>query len=425
MQNSLEQLFASVVHSSMTNGTQNGFTTLFLDLNSYFASVEQQLRPELRGVPVAVVPVDTDSTCCIAASYEAKALGIRTGTNVGEAKRICRDLKIVESRPDVYVRVHHQIVAAVESCVPVEKVYSIDEMLCKLTGRQREPHNALELAHRIKATIYGQIGEFMRCSIGLSTNRLLAKLATDMQKPDGLVTIALSDLPEKLYSLRLIELPGIGRKMEARLNNKGVSTVQQLCGKTEQEMRDLWGGIVGVRWWHWLRGDDIYEAPTQRGSVGHEHVLPPSDRNDTNARAILVRLIHKAAARIRSLDDRAGRMTVRVEHKGRSDWSVSRPLSSGSDTLEMLALFAAVWAERPNGIPYKVGVTLSDLKPSGTVAESLFPTDQKRDRLSKAMDSLNSKYGKHTIYPGGMHMSKDSAPTRIAFSSIPDPDLPE
>src|SRR6476620_6804545 len=128
----------------------DGFTTLFLDLNSYFASVEQQLRPELRGHPVAVVPVDTDSTCCIAASYEAKALGIKTGTNVGEAKRRCADLKIVEARPDVYVRMHHQVVAAVESCVPVEKVYSIDEMLCKLSGSQCEPAKALELARHIK-----------------------------------------------------------------------------------------------------------------------------------------------------------------------------------------------------------------------------------------------------------------------------------
>src|SRR5262245_57988153 len=136
--------------ASMASDSPTGYTSLFLDLNSYFASVEQQLRPELRGRPVAVVPMDTDSTCCIAASYEAKALGIKTLTNVGEAKRMSKDLIIVEARPDVYVRMHHQIVAAVESCVPVEKVYSIDEMLYKLTGRQREPENAILLARRIK-----------------------------------------------------------------------------------------------------------------------------------------------------------------------------------------------------------------------------------------------------------------------------------
>lgn len=410
----------------MTTGSPtNGFTTLFLDLNSYFASAEQQLRPELRGRPVAVVPVVTDSTCCIAASYEAKAFGIKTGTNVGEAKRICPQLEIVEARHDLYVNMHHRIVSAVESCVPVEKIYSIDEMLCKLTGSQQQPEKAVQLARHIKQTIYEQAGECMRCSIGLATNRLLAKLATDMQKPDGLVSIAVSELPEKLYGLRLSDLSGVGKKMEIRLRRKGVNSVQQLCAKSEAEMLDLWGSIVGARWWHWLRGNDLYEAPTQRRSIGHEHVLPPSDRNDADSRAILVRLIHKVAARIRSLDYCAGKMTVWVQHINAGDWSVNCPLGTGSDTLQMLALFADAWKDRPNKVPYKVGVTLSDIKPVAEVTESIFESDQGRARLSKAMDSLNAKYGKHTVYPAAMHSSKESAPMRIAFGSIPDPELPE
>ncbi len=110
---------------------------LFVDLNSYFASVEQQVRPDLRGRPVGVVPMTADTTCCIAASYEAKAYGVKTGTVVADAKRMCPGLVLVEARHELYVEYHHRIVEAVESCLPVTTVLSIDEMACRLMGRER------------------------------------------------------------------------------------------------------------------------------------------------------------------------------------------------------------------------------------------------------------------------------------------------
>src|ERR1017187_7457416 len=123
---------------------------LYVDFNSYFASVEQQLRPRLRGRPLGVLPVMTESTCCIAASYEAKAFGIKTGTMVREAKKRCPDMVFVEARPALYVQKHHELVAAVESCTPVGKVLSIDEMACPLMGSEQQRSKALALAQRIK-----------------------------------------------------------------------------------------------------------------------------------------------------------------------------------------------------------------------------------------------------------------------------------
>ena len=116
---------------------------LLVDFNSYFASVEQQVRPELRGRPIAVVPVMADTTCCIAASYEAKKFGIKTGTRVSDAKQMCRGIKIVEARPEIYVDYHNTLVETIESCIHVEKVWSIDEMLCELTGKLKERGKAL------------------------------------------------------------------------------------------------------------------------------------------------------------------------------------------------------------------------------------------------------------------------------------------
>ncbi|MEI7529428.1 MAG: DNA polymerase, partial [Elusimicrobiota bacterium] len=155
---------------------------LYLDMNSFFASVEQELNPALRGRPVAVVPLLSDSTCCIAVSYEGKAFGIKTGTNVGEARRLCPQMKFIEGDHANYIRYHNKIVEAVESCVPVEAVCSIDEMACRLTGYQQDLKAAEALAVKIKSTIRNTVGSSLKCSVGLGPNRYLAKIAGDMKK---------------------------------------------------------------------------------------------------------------------------------------------------------------------------------------------------------------------------------------------------
>src|SRR5271168_598341 len=162
---------------------------LFLDLNSYFASVEQEVRPELRGRPVGVVAVETDTTVCIAASYEAKAFGVKTGTMVKDARQMCPEMVFVEARHEIYVDYHHRIVKAVESCLPVTAVLSIDEMACRLMGRERPLLAAMRLAQQVKDAVKTQVGSTLQCSVGLAPNRYLAKIASDMEKPDGLVAL--------------------------------------------------------------------------------------------------------------------------------------------------------------------------------------------------------------------------------------------
>ena len=218
---------------------------LFVDLNSYFASVEQEVRPELRGRPVGVVPMMADTTCCIAASYEAKAFGVRTGTLVADAKRMCPELVLVEARHELYIEYHHRIVEAVESCLPVTAVLSIDEMACRLMGRERPLLAAMELGRKVKARILEQVGPMLRSSVGLATNRYLAKVASDMEKPDGLVALPLDILPEALRQLTLRDLPGIGAKTEKRLNEKGIHTMDELLALELRAGRRALGLGVG------------------------------------------------------------------------------------------------------------------------------------------------------------------------------------
>jgi DNA polymerase-4 len=395
---------------------------LFLDMNSYFASVEQQVRPELRSKPVVVVPVMTNRTCCIAASYEARAYGIRTGTNVGEARKACPQLKLVLADHEQYIRIHHEIIGAVETVLPVEKVCSIDEMVCQISPHQRLLNDAITLAGRVKQAIYTQVGSHLRCSIGLAPNRFLAKVASNMQKPDGLTYLTPNELPYKLYRLSLSDLPGIGRNMLVRLQNRGILNVQQLCSLSKNELIDTWQSVLGEYWWHWLRGEDSQDVPIHRRSVGHSHVLAPEFRSDDGARGVLVRLIHKAGSRLRRLGYWTRKMQLGLSYlNGYPRWQASAYLSRCQDTPAMLRAFEKAWVSRPRGgIPLKVSMVLLDLTSTINTPLPLFDEEQRNLRATKAMDVVNEQIGPNSLYFASMHEAREQAPMRIAFTHIPD-----
>jgi DNA polymerase-4 len=411
---------------SSTSGTREQVNCLFLDLNSYFASVEQQLQPGLRGKPVIVVPLMAETTCAIAASYEAKAHGIRTGTGVKEAKQMCPGLQIVEARHEIYVNFHHKIMEAVESCLPIAKIVSIDEAACALTGSQRQVEKALGLARQVKARIKQQAGEYLRCSVGLAPNTFLAKIASDMQKPDGLVVIRRSDLPHILYTLKPSDLPGIGHRMSRRLERNGIDTVENLCSLSAEQMRKLWGGVVGSRFWYRLRGEQIDDIVGPQSSVGHQHVLPPTLRNMEAARAVCQKLLCKAAVRIRRMNLWARGMSVYVSFsmgREKNIWEAHTRILESQDTLALLQTFCKMWQDCPQGKPSFVGVTLYDLIPAFLHTAGLFAEESRGEKLSQTMDRLNLKYGVNTLYVAGVHKVRDAAPPRIAFNSIPEFDV--
>lgn len=400
--------------------------SLYVDLNSFFASVEQQLRPELRGRPIGVLPVMADTTCCIAASIDAKRFGIRTGTPVWQARKLCKDIVFVQARPSIYVEIHHRIITAVESCTPVGEVLSIDEMACELMGSDREEANAIKLGRQIKRAIYDQVGEVLHSSIGIAPNRFLAKTASNMQKPDGLVVIRQNELPGRLYGLKLGALTGIGRAMEQRLNQLGIHTVEQLCTASKETLRHAWGGIEGERFYAKLRGDATAAAPTQRASIGHSHVLAPELRDPASALAVLKRLLHKAAMRLRHYGYCAGALGLHLQYMktgtGHPHWVDQARFSPHADTFKFNPVLAELWQRRPPdpGPILKVGVTLSDLVEHSQVTRDLFDPEDQHEPLNTVLDQINQRYGPNTLYFGGAHSSRGAAPMRIAFSHVPE-----
>lgn len=430
---------------------------LFVDLNSYFASVEQQERPEMRGKPVGVVPMLADTTCCIAASYEAKAFGVRTGTIVADAKRLCPQIVLVEGRHELYTEYHHRVVEAVESCLPVTAVCSIDEMACRLMGRERPLLAAIELARKVKARIRERAGEMLRSSVGLATNRYLAKVASDMEKPDGLVALPLDILPEALRSLTLRDLPGIGARTEKRLNERGIHTMGDMLALDCEQAGQLWGSVWGERLWHWLRGEDFEMSETDHlKSISHQHVLAPDMRTPEKAWAVAHKLLHKAAMRLRSgglwassIGLAVGFAVPRTDSRTEAGsagqpgnktptpvsrfgvpsrgWHGEVKLSECQDNQTLIAALRRLWDAQPKAPqyahPFFVGVQLGGLVPNRLHTLSLFDAldaEQSRARLLAAMDELNQKYGLSTLAPATMLSAYKAAPTRIAFHSIPE-----
>lgn len=397
---------------------------LYVDFNSYFASVEQQLVPTLRGKPIGVLAVMAETTCCIAASYEAKAFGIKTGTIVSEARKLCPEIIFVEARPPLYVQYHHQLIEIVESCTHVEKVLSIDEMVCQLTGSQQTKENALKLAAKIKYAIAKNAGDYIKCSIGIAPNTFLAKVASNMQKPDGCVVIEGHELPQRLFNLKLRDLNGIGKQMEARLNRYRINTVEALYKANRQQLQTAWGSIEGERMYDKLRGVEPYHIKSARSSLGHSHVLPPEQRNEAGAKAVLHRLLQKASMRMRSYDLLASRVAVKIKFRNMPSWSLESAISPTDNTLTLIHALETFLQYYPNTKhePYAVGVSFSGLFTAEEVARDLFQTAplENEKKLNKAIDTLNLKFGKNTIYFGGAHQALKDAPMRIAFNHIPD-----
>lgn len=411
--------------------------SLFLDLNAYFASVEQQVQPALRGKPIAVAPITGDSGCCIAVSYEAKKFGVKTGTRVGEAKALCPAIQIVDSRPRLYVIMHNRVLKAVDRHIPVDKVHSIDEVSCRLDPTQRTPEAARTLATAIKASIRETCGVCMRSSIGVAPNRVLAKLGTDMMKPDGLVIIETHEIAARIGSLSAQDLAGIGPKMMKRLESKGIKTIGDLLKYDEQEMTRIFGGVIGGRWWHWLRGHELRERATRKGSIGHQHVLAPDLRSSEGARSVAFRLVLKAAARMRHDKYAAGRLTVGLNFVGAkvpgvaasawgsTAWSHTMPLGEGCvDSAAILDALGEAWklaeAELRSRTPLMVSVTLHDLVNATSQTLPLFTGENKRGNISKAMDTINRKFGPNTLYTANIHDARGHGTGGIAFNYVPD-----
>lgn len=416
---------------------------LFVDLNSYFASVEQQENPSLRGKPVAVVPMPTEHTCAIAASYEAKAYGVKTGTMIRDARNMCPGLICVPARHDIYVRYHNKILEEFIKHAPINKVWSIDEWSCRLPPNKRNVEAIMQLSDKIKRGIWENVGPAINCSIGAAPNTLLAKIAGDMQKPDGLTVLRPQDLPGRLFDLKLIDLPGIGINMEKRLHRAGVKTVEDFWNISPKHARKIWGSVQGERFWYWIHGYDFEEPQTQRNHmIGHSRILDPNLRSPEKARLMARRLLTKATYRLRRKGFYASTLSLGVRTTGdrqhRRKWRREIRLGTpAQDPFTFMQHLETLWAQMMyelsipgQPLAFKQCSTLllglrTKEQITGDILderrEENIQTLQKREALANALDSLQTKYEKETVWLGTVPETLSGyVGTKIAFSRVPE-----
>lgn len=404
-------------------------TWLFMDLNSYFASVEQQENPMLRHRPIAVLPTQSGHTCVIAASYEAKAYGIKTGTSVRDARNMCRDLICITAQHHKYVAYHNRIIEVFARHAPINKVCSIDEIASKLPPSKRNPYDAQKIAQNIRNDIWHSIGEHINCSIGAAPSMLLAKMASDMKKPNGYTCIAPHEIRDALSQLSLQDIPGIGRNMKKRLHKSGIYSMQDLLNTPAKHIRKIWNSVEGERLWYMLHGYDIDRPATNTVMIGHSRILPPESRSFENACDITKALLEKACTRLQRKEFFAQKITFSLGTTCHKRVTIQQSTPPSNDYFLMLDILQkntrkiAQQSFNINDMEFrKTSVTLHELIRENDATFDIFCTNSsQKSALTTPIENLRQKYKNNVLSIGHRPRSNtEFLGTKIAFSRVPD-----
>ena len=403
---------------------------LYLDFDGFFASVEQQIQPELRGKPIGVTPFrGTDYTILIACSKEAKARGVKNIMPVPDALKVCPELILVTQKPDYYRRAHNYLAAAIESVIPIDVAKSIDELTCRLDKNDIADPYGLTL--RIKQAIRENVGEYISCSIGYGANRHLAKIACKMDKPDGHTVWHPNANRNRLSELPFDDIPGIGGRMQQRLWEVGITDMEKLMATSPKEMRALWGNVTGERLWYALHGYAVKAQPSKRGMYGHGRVLPPDMRTVRDAYYCSRILLVKAARRMRRDGYYPGELHLwagyRAGYKDNRSWAGKVKLYHASDDYAAIQGLDKLWRQTKGKIDrshkiVRVGVWFGALVQRRDRQQDLFEVgvNDKWETISESIDHLNWRYGKTSVSIGPWNLKYGNhLGTKIAFTRIP------
>lgn len=395
---------------------------LFLDMNSFFTSCEQQLSPNLQGKPIVVAPYTGDSGCCIAVSYEAKALGVKTGLGVGETKKLCPEVKIIEARPIVYRQFHHKLVSILCDFTPNLIVKSVDEMTFPLDRYERGLQKPHKLAKKIKAEVALKLGKCMTCSIGVGPNIFWAKQAAEEVKPDGLTVIRLKDIPDFLGKWQLTDIKGIKNNMEKILNRVGIFSPLDIY-RSDREILRKKLKVTGEYWWLRLHGYDIDATATKRGSVGHSCVLPPEVRNFLAAKRVLRKLVERAGERLRAEKLTGRGLMLSIKCLSGVKWHKYLKTDSFCDGQTFWKYTEFLWqtmlknSSLSDQKPIFIAVIAVNVTRIAGEQLGLFSPINKPKLIFEALDLINTRFGKWTLKPASLVGIDEYAPSRIPFGN--------
>ncbi len=394
---------------------------MHIDLNSCFASIEQQSRPMLRGKPVAIVNRRTETTAIVTASYEAKAKGVKVGMKLREAKILCPDIVALETDPPKYRHVYHKLLAIMQDYSAHVSMKSIDEGVIDFNHADEvtKARDLVGIGYEIKQRLKDEVGVWMRCNIGISTNRFLAKTAAGLHKPDGLDVITSHNIREVLGELKLTDLTGIAHRNQARLQSVDIMTpLQFLDASAETLHKIVFKSVVGEWWYKRLRGFEVDDVDTQMRRVGRQYVL---ERFDLSREEVLQRLHHLAesvGSRMRRYDKSARGVYVYAKPREGKYWHASSlsPLPFFSDAT-IYAQAEALFERAPSDIK-EIGIHCYELCDYSASQLSLFADEIARERqVTGIIDDINRRYGERTIHSADTLGTGEYMRTRIPFGS--------
>ena len=382
--------------------------TLYIDMNSFFASVEQQLDPTLRGKPLGITAVENRAGACVAASYEAKAFGVKTGTRVYEAERLCPNIIFRPSRHRLYVRVNQKIATVIDELAELERIRSIDEFQVILGGSTATVEGATDLAKRLKIAILGKVGSQLRCSIGIGPNHLLAKIAGKIEKPDGLQWLAPINMPDAIAHLKLDDLPGISFGTKRKLYAARIWNIPALYKLDPRHARLIWGSVEGERFVRALQGENVPFLGTKRNGFGNSKVLAPKYRHPQQAMLVGRWLVEKSAERLRRDEFCARRFGFSVRFLPEDGWSGHQTMTATQDTREFLTAYQTLWRRMLYKKPAFIGsisVHLGEVIPLASRSGELFlplepATQSRNEKLAAVVDRINHKYKSRVVTYG-------------------------
>jgi len=393
---------------------------LFIDLNSCFATIEQQCRPMLRNRPVAITNRITPNACIIAASYEAKAKGIKVGMRRREAEAICPDLIFAETEPSKYIFVHNKLKHIMQDYSPKVVMKSIDEGLIDLTAAP--PHiktrNRAEIGREIKQRLLTEVGDYMRCNVGIASNRFLAKLASELHKPDGLDEITPENQREIFSALKLTDLPGINVRMEYRLNAVNIFTpLEFLDADAETLAKMAYKSINGYKWYQRLRGVEVDDFTSDIKSIGREYVMDSKNLNKEETRARILHLAEDVGYRLRSKNLYARGVYVWTYGYDDTYLHKSTILKRAINTDQDICHTASQLFQALPSPARIIGVTLYKLQAQPDAQLTFYQEKINRaENVCCAIDQINYRFGARKIHSAATH-NTEQIKTKIPFGS--------
>lgn len=390
---------------------------MHIDLNSAFASAEQQAWPVLRGRPMGVTNRLSKECCVIAASYEAKALGIRVGIRLSEALALCPQFIMLETDPTKYTHMYQGLIRIMRDYSPKIKMKSIDEGVIDFHDVRRT-RSLEEIGYEIKQRVYKDLGTYMRINVGIGPNRFLAKMAAGWHKPDGLDVLDHRNLIDFYKSIELEDITGIADAFGARLRAHNIFTpLQFLEADDELLRRKVFKSINGLHWHERLRGYEVDDYETKLGMVGRQWVLPRASNDDEWLRSCLHYLATTVGMKLRYRNVEARGVCVWMSFNAGGGWKdkkmMRQPFYTDADIwLHVSRLFD----HRPKHMEIRtMGLYLYELTPSTRSQLNMFDDVAKAGDLSVAIDEINDFYGNFTIFTADTLTGTKSVKQKIPF----------